>query len=300
MEIQNELLRKVLAVPFGWDIATPKLLDKTTESAEVSSESTFSVVDEGLSLRAGKRLVAEEINKQKNIEDVVRQADDILQADHDTTVRNEETDQGWVAECLDGAGRAYNDDLKAYWAKLLAGEIKQPGTYSLRTVDILKKLTKKDAEKIRELCRYVMYNFDKSDCIIFRDKEASYTYSDMSFLMELGLLNSSSLLVKQYKNKDEKGTTELFFHGDVVFFLSIKKKNFGLPIYSFTRLGVEILSIVDDQDVDVNYLREFARNICKKQNEIEILGGHFVIDGDTIRIRKDESGFTFPESAQEG
>ena len=122
----------------------------------------------------------------------MRQADDILQADHDTTVRNEETDQGWVDECLDGASRAYNDDLKAYWAKLLAGEIKQPGTYSLRTVDILKKLTKKDAEKIRKLCRYVMYNFDKSDCIILRDKEASYTYSDMSFLMELGLLNPSS------------------------------------------------------------------------------------------------------------
>lgn len=300
MEIKNELLRKVLAIPFGWNIASPKLLGNTTESNEVSSKSTLTVMDEGLSQRAGKRLVAEEINKQKNIEDVVRQADDILQADHETAISSEETDQGWIDECLDGAGRAYNDDLKAYWAKLLAGEIKQPGTYSLRTVDLLKKLTKKDAEKIRNLCRYVMYNINKSDCFILRDKEASYTYSDMSFLMELGLLNSSSFVVKQYRNKDENGTTGLFFHGNVVFFLSIKKKDFDLPIYSFTGLGMELLSIVDDQDVDVNYLRDFARNICNKHKDIEISGGHYVVEGDTISIKKDESGFAFPEIAQEG
>lgn len=155
MDIQNELLKRVLSKPFGWNLVTRNLLESSSadEGSAEGGNKELSLIDEALSQRAGRRLVAEEINKQKNMEDVVQRADEILQAEPVPTADGEESDQGWVEECLDGAGKAYHEDLKNYWARLLAGEIKHPGFYSLRAIDFMKKLSKKDAERIRRICQ---------------------------------------------------------------------------------------------------------------------------------------------------
>lgn len=293
MDIKSEMLRRVLAKPFGWDVSPQNLLADSSHKDD--GDSAIMVTDEELVKRAGRRLVAEEISKQKNLEDVIEKADEILQSDHEAIASQEEADQGWVNECLDGAGKAYNNDLKAYWAKLLAGEIKHPGYYSLRVVDFMKKISKKDAERIREMCRYVLYTFDQNDAIILRYKESSCKYTDLSFLMELGLINFSNFVVRQYRFDDENGGLAFCFHKEVGLVISIAKRNFDLPIYSFTQLGKEVLSIIDDQEADVDYLRAFAKIMVEKNGVSEISGGYFELVGDMVHIKDDGKGFTFPE-----
>lgn len=295
MDIKSNSLREVLSRAFGLNLAPNNLIEEQSGADENAESSNLTIVDDELKQRAGRRLLAEEISKQTNIEDVVRRTDKLLESEPEISKSTEETDQGWVDECLDGAGKAYNDDLKDYWAKLLAGEIKHPGYYSLRAVDFMKKLSKKDAERIKDMCKYVMYNVNKSDAIILRYKESPYSYSDLSFLMELRLIDSSNFIVKQYRFKNENGGVELFIHGNVGMVINVKSKEYDLPIYSFTQLGKEMLTIIDSQEADIDYLREFARITVGKKNRLEISGGHMEVIGDTLNIIKDEYGFTYPE-----
>lgn len=295
MDIKNDSLKKVLSCAFGFNLAQSNLLETSTSNNDNNSTTDLTIVDEELKCRAGRRLLAEEINKQKNLEDVIQRADDILQTEPQSLPHQEETDQGWIDECLDGAGKTYNDNLKDYWAKLLAGEIRNPGTYSKRAVNFMKTLSQKDAEKIRNMCQYVMYSIDKNDAFILRHKDSQYTYADLSFLMELRLLNSSSFVVRQFKYNDEKGGVALYIHNDVGFFLEICKKEYDLPIYSFTELGREILSTIDDMDVNTDYLRKFSESIIKKKKELKISCGHLLCNEDSYRLVIDDIFFRLPE-----
>ena len=295
MDIKNDSLKKVLSYAFGFNLPQSNLLETSTSNDDNNSTTDLTIVDEELKFRAGRRLLAEEINKQKNLEDVIQRADDILQTEPQPLPCQKETDKGWIDECLDGAGKTYIDNLKDYWAKLLAGEIKNPGTYSKRAVNFMKTLSQKDAEKIRNMCQYVMYSIDKNDAFILRHKDSQYTYADLSFLMELRLLNSSSFVVKKLRYNDEKGGGALYIHNDVGFYLEISKKEYDLPIYSFTELGKEILSIIDDMNVNMDYLRKFSESIIEKKKELKISCGHLLCDEDSYRFVIDNIFFHLPE-----
>ncbi len=241
MEIKNNPLKRFLANAFGLNLAPNNLIEAsaTASDMDVNVNTDLVQVDEAVKIRAGKRLLAEEINKQNNIEDVVQRADKILESEPLIPESQDVTEQDWVDECLDGAGRAYNDNLKDYWAKLLAGEIKKPGFYSKRTVAFMKSLSQKDAERIRNMCQYVMYS-EKNDASILQYDEEMYSFDEIRFLMELRLLDSQSFIVKKYKF--DKGEGHMgFYHGDAGFIIKVKKPNYDLPVYTFTELGSEDL-----------------------------------------------------------
>lgn len=275
MEIKNNSLRGLITRAFGLTVTPSNLLVDSSNATDQDRMDYLSVIDDDLIRRAGRRLFSEEINKQKNIEDVVHETDEMLQSSPRESEKDDTLDQGWVDEWLDGAGRAYDDDLKLYWAKLLAGEINVPGTYSLRAIDLMKKLSKSDAERIRMACRLVMYtNNINKDTFILRYNSSHYSYSDICFLMELRILNYSSLVVEQIRYENESGGTTVFYHNDYYYLLKNNIKEYDLPIYSFTELGKEILSIIDDQSINVDYLKEFSTTIAKSKGGISFVGGH--------------------------
>lgn len=80
MEIKNETLRRMLAGPFGWNMKKQYLLENPVGEGESPADvQALTDADKELSERAAQRLVASELNKQKNMEDVIQRADEILQ-----------------------------------------------------------------------------------------------------------------------------------------------------------------------------------------------------------------------------
>lgn len=298
-EIRTDGLRRLIGDSFGFNLGNQKLVSNSAacDNEEPQDSSAIEIIDEALKERAGRRLLAEEINKQKNLEDVVQRADDILQSEdceNTQVVLQGKTDQGWVDDCLDGAGKAYDDDLKDYWAKLLAGEIKNPGFYSKRAIQFMKSLSKKDADKIREMCKYVVYNYDNTGAVMLRYKPSEYTFDQTSFLMELRLLNYNHSIVKQYRFDEDEGFA-FYRKKNVGLFVKIKRKEYDLPIYSFTELGKEILTIIDDVDVNREYLKDFCKSITDKSNFLEVTCGDMVEVGDHYHFAKNENYFEIPE-----
>ena len=285
----------MLAKPFGLNVSSQNFLEAipSDEDHHQTNETELTHVDEGLKQRAGRRLYAEELNKQQNIEDVVQRADIIMQSEPENNEVQEEADQGWIEDCLDGAGKTYIDNLKDYWAKLLAGEIKKPGTYSKRMVAFMKSLTQKDAERIRNMCQYVMYS-DNKDAFILQYDEETYSFDDIRFLMELRLLDSQSFIVKKYKF--EKGEGQMgFYHGDVGFLIKVKKPNYDLSIYAFTELGMEVLSIIDDMPTNIDGLKHFSEYMIKRNEPMVFMCGKLVMVNGVPAIKKSELIFELPE-----
>ena len=140
------------------------------------------------------------------------------------------------------------------------------------------------------MCQYVMYNYDKSDAFILRYKNGTtYSFEDISYLMELRLINSSSFIVKQFQSK-EGDNEALYFHKDIAYYIKAEG-SFNLPIYSFTKLGKEILTIVDDTNVNIDYLKEFSKSITEGKSDREVIAGEFFSDGEVIHFKKNDKYF---------
>ena len=64
-----------------------------------------------------------------------------------------------------------DDERRTWWARLLAGEIQQPGTFSLRTMSVMDTLSAREAELFTKLCDYVWNPTDLT--LILPSKEST-------------------------------------------------------------------------------------------------------------------------------
>lgn len=88
--------------------------------------------------------------------------------DEGTDIR--EIDVDWRANYFDKSRLVYDDGMQTLWAKILAGEANNPGTYSKRSVNSIADIDKRDAQLFTELCRYVCkikYTHENIDKIEF-------------------------------------------------------------------------------------------------------------------------------------
>lgn len=66
-----------------------------------------------------------------------------------------EIDEDWRANYFDKCRLVHDDEMQTLWAKLLAGEVNKPGTYSKRTVNFVAEMDKREAELFTCLCGFV-------------------------------------------------------------------------------------------------------------------------------------------------
>ena len=96
----------------------------------------------------------------------------------------------WQKHWTEGASNVGIDDeeRRTWWANLLAGEIKQPETYSLRTLAVMDTLSSKEARLFKKLCEYV---WNPQDPVLILPPETSALWKPN--FSEETLLESASL-----------------------------------------------------------------------------------------------------------
>ena len=75
----------------------------------------------------------------------------------DKEVDDHHPDPDWTARFFDHVQDVSSEDMQRIWAKILAGEVESPGRTSLRTLDTLRNMTKRDAELFRRICDFVLF-----------------------------------------------------------------------------------------------------------------------------------------------
>ena len=127
----------------------------------------------------------------------------------------DKVDSTWEKRWSEGASRIGIDDeeRRAWWARLLAEEIQQPGTFSLRAMAVMDTLSTKEAELFTRLCDYV-WNPSNPVLILPTDESALWKpdFTQETLLESIGLFKFDSLggfTWGTIDNKTETGTTQV-------------------------------------------------------------------------------------------
>ena len=72
------------------------------------------------------------------------------------TKRIGEVPEDWKDEFQGQAEEAYDNETRATWASILAGEINEPGTYSKRMLRVLSEISSREASSFVRMCRYAI------------------------------------------------------------------------------------------------------------------------------------------------
>lgn len=108
-------------------------------------------LDFELALRAKERMFACELQNQKNIEDIAA----LSLKDVPTEASVNAVDDDWVRTFFRYGREVSNAIMQSVWAKVLQGEIAQPDSFSLRTLQVLSTLGQSDLilfNKFLSLC----------------------------------------------------------------------------------------------------------------------------------------------------
>lgn len=97
-----------------------------------------------LTNRVTARLQYQELHQQQNVEAVCANAAEELA--QESSVPEEKPEPEWVSRFMDISSGISTEELQHMWGRILAGEMKKPGSFSLRTLDVLRNLSRKEAE----------------------------------------------------------------------------------------------------------------------------------------------------------
>lgn len=218
--------------------------------------------------RAQKRLEYQKIKEQQNIEDVVASAAEELKNEKEPSAKN--VDEDWATRFFKDVGSVSNPEMQKIWAKLLAGEVRQPGSFSLRTLEVVKNLSQKEALLFERLTsfaigfvgdRYILRNID------YLQKAASIYTRDIIELESAGLLhhNDSLSATLDVLNADE--AVHLFYGNKIIFLKAnpnVKKVLF--PCIPFTSVGIELSNLIPIS-ASVEYITEICKSIKAQTKE---------------------------------
>ena len=202
-----------------------------------------------------QRIEFQERKRLANIRSVVESAAEEL---GDKEVANHEPDHDWTARFFDCVQDVSSEHMQKLWAKVLSGEVESPGRTSLRTLETLKNMSRRDAELLEEIAgltiegKFVFYDSSHSLHI------GAMKYGYFLHLQDCGLTNAGPLLgwTLDWQGRNEivmsyQGGALLIEKGEGVW------ENLQIPAVLLTAAGQELFHIVQGKG-DFAYLQDFS------------------------------------------
>jgi hypothetical protein len=227
-------------------------------------------------LIASGKMTYTEYYKANNFLKVAKKADEYYSESPHTDNFNS-YDFDWFIRFYEAVGNISNEEMQDLWAKILAGEISHPSTYSLHTIDVLKNLRKKDAELFERICAHSICSGDKLFLPYYNDYlyRCGIQYSDIMQLSEQDLIYNDSMLVLKIRTSNEIDVA--FSNKNLLMTHRATDENikeFNIKQFPFTRVGYEIAFLKNICTSDDDFI-SFAREI-NKNNQVTI-GVHRII-----------------------
>lgn len=190
--------------------------------------------------------VADTIRREVNVAKAILHAEAELESDPQEPPA-EKIDDDWLFRWRDNASQVSSEKLQSLWGKLLAGELRQPGSFSLRTLEFIKHLSQEDAKKIEKIAPFVISNE-----IIMRLDDDFLASQGISFsflleMQEIGILSSVDGfgLTAHYKST----RPDIFEHAIVSFSKTLivksddANKALDIKLAQITTIGRQLISL---------------------------------------------------------
>ena len=186
-----------------------KLAEAKTQALEIEQKAEEDRLD-----RAQERIHTREIMRQVNIEAVASNAAEVLKIE--SNVSNEPVDKDWTARFINIVEDISDEQMQYLWGKILAGEVKRPKSFSLHTLEVLKNLSKEEADLFAKAAHFII-TYSDTPFIFNSDKEDFLAKNDLEFfklilLIELGLVTAEKDIVLNF-DLESIGSTCFFVYG---------------------------------------------------------------------------------------
>ena len=166
-----------------------------------------------------------------------------------------------------------SDELQTLWGRVLAGEIKSPGSCSLRTLEFLKNLSQNEGLQIARLSPFVV-----DSQFIFRGngqllESEGITFMFLQYLQELGIVAGVEAIGMNYTAKSTRSDEFVshFISHDRILLVKHEEasKELEFQVYLLTSLGKQVLRL-GSFAAHETYLRGLGKYIRTKGFEVEI------------------------------
>lgn len=200
-----------------------------------------------------QKIEFQERKRLANVRSVVTYSAEEL---HGRDVQNHDPDPDWTARFFDSVQDVSSEDMQKIWARILSGEVENPGRTSLRTLDTLRNMTKRDAEMFSDACSFV-FREGEMYFILQRipDEYDALRHTKLLHLQDCGLIFIGPTA---YHTSDE-ATSKLVYQSLLLQISRNTKAHsrFEISISTLTTAGAELYRISEPQ-LRMDYLRVFA------------------------------------------
>lgn len=194
---------------------------------------------------ADQNATADAVRQEIAVAKAVLHAEDELRNDHSPPTA-EKPEEDWLLRWRECAAQVSSEELQGLWGKVLAGEVKSPGRFSLRTLEFLRNLSQGEAKAIERITPFVLGG------IVFRGPESvleaeGVKFSDLLAMQELGVLagvDGLGLEVSWQSDIAVSFQKTLTSHGAVLWITALEAtKEIKIKICAVTAIGKQILQL---------------------------------------------------------
>lgn len=241
-------------------IITAVFLRRNTQAQEFEKIKANKFAEVANDLLESGKMTLTEYYKTKNFLKIAEMADSMVQEKRNNSI-DKQYSFDWFIRYYEASGNISDKEMQVLWAKILAGEIEKPSSYSLRTLDVLRNMSKEEAEWFVKICNTAI-KIESGKYVIPADHDYisknSINYSDILMLEEIGLINSGSG-IHIYDDLESNIEYRLYMYGRlIVKAIASEKRKFSLRVYPFTNVGNELATLIDRESNEENFL-----NLCK-------------------------------------
>ena len=210
--------------------------------------------------RATKRVRLGELRKQKNIENIMQKTLGYC-ANFEIKQR---TDDDWFSRYIALSEEVSNPTMQDLWAKILAGELAKPGSFSFKALQVFRDMSIYDAKLLAKACSLAikdqnkkgirlisgayqqpgLFNFFAKD----RQQYCNLSHFGLNYADLLALAENHLIYMQESETSlMNNGDTLQFTYNGLPLSLSAKKVNVSLQFYKFTPIGAELAHLISDK-----------------------------------------------------
>ena len=198
--------------------------------------------------RAANVLVSKAYRKQINREAVAVAAVEVLQGSETLGAAANpggDVDEDWLNKFERYAEDASSERMQKLWGRVLAGEIRRPGQFSLRTLRFLSEVSQPEAIAFEKFCASAFGGVAPKKLL---QPEHDTDIGDLIILEAIGLIQGASVGFECVLNFNEKGHFFLTEGHFVIIFHGRPNTRFDVFAIALTPLGRELLGILPARD----------------------------------------------------
>ena len=281
-------IQPAISTVFGALVARLFLRGNTSKSEiEKIKQAKFSEIAD--KLLEGGHITHLEYYKCRNFNRIAQKADEVYQRRQASTVTNVADEEkkfsmDWFVRFFEDAGNISDEQMQELWAKVLAGEIEKPGSFSLRTLDLLRSLSKSEAETLQTIASYAIKIGNVHYISIDKELQNQYDYSNKLLTMyDCNIIENN---IASHYDLTTSGAGVFMKIGSLACLIhSQDTEKYSLDIQRFTITGNELIRLVSP---DEKYLLDFFKGMKFKFPKLNLTVHSIIEDnGDTIRYNRD-------------